>query len=126
MLCLLTFFLLFVFKYFTWWGLAAGFIYGMVIMGTHSTIWFHRYGTHGAYKFKNKFWRFFTRNLALNAFSEEVYVISHHVHHAKSDEPGDPYFAEGGFLYCFLADVNHQPIAKDLEEKDYKKVINLM
>ncbi len=126
MLLLLSFFLLFVFKYFTWWGFVAGFIYGMVVMGTHSTIWFHRYCTHGAYKFKNNFWRFFTRNLSLNAFSEETYVISHLVHHAKSDSPGDPYFAEGGFLYCFLADVNHQPIAKDLPEKDYKKVLNIM
>lgn len=50
---------------------------------------------------------------------EEIYVVSHHVHHAKSDQPGDPYNASGGFLYCFLADVNHQPIAKSLSEKDY-------
>ena len=57
---------------------------------------------------------------------EEIYVISHHVHHAKSDQAGDPYNANGGFLYCFLADVNHQPIAKDLSEKDYNKVKALM
>ncbi len=23
-------------------------------------------------------------------FPEEIYVVSHHVHHVKSDEPGDP------------------------------------
>jgi len=57
---------------------------------------------------------------------EEIYVVSHHVHHAKSDEPGDPYNASGGFLYCFLADVNHQPVAKDLSESDYNKATNLM
>lgn len=126
LLSLLPFFLLFLFKFFTWWGLAVGFVYGMIIMGTHGTIWYHRYGTHGAYTFKNSFWRFFTRNLVLNIIPEEIYVVSHHVHHAKSDTPGDPYFAEGGFLYCFLADVNHQPIAKNLSEADYARVLNLM
>lgn len=126
LLLLLPFFLLFFFKYFTWWGLVAGFFYGMVIMGTHGTIWYHRFGTHAAYKFRNNAWRFITRNLTLSIIPEEIYVISHHVHHAKSDTPGDPYFAEGGFLYCFLADVNHQPIAKDLDERDYRKVVGLM
>jgi stearoyl-CoA desaturase (delta-9 desaturase) len=52
---------------------------------------------------------------------EEIYVVSHHVHHAKSDEPGDPYNAHGGWLYCFLADANHQPIALNLSETDYAK-----
>jgi stearoyl-CoA desaturase (delta-9 desaturase) len=126
LLLLLPFLFLFVFKFFTWWGLAAGFMYGMVIMGTHGTIWYHRFGTHAAYKFKNSTWRFITRNLTLSIIPEEIYVLSHHVHHAKSDTAGDPYFAEGGFLYCFLADVNHQPIAKDLSEKDYYKAVNLM
>lgn len=57
---------------------------------------------------------------------EEIYAISHHVHHAKSDQPGDPYNANGGFLYCFLADVNHQPIAKDLTAAEYNSTILLM
>ena len=105
---------------------AAAFLYSMIIMGTHGTIWHHRYCTHGAYKFKNKFWRFFTQNLTINVIPEEIYVVSHHVHHAKSDQPGDPYNAEAGFLYCFLADVNHQPIAKDLSEADYDRVKLLM
>ena len=53
-------------------------------------------------------------------------MISHHVHHSKSDQPGDPYNAQAGFLYCFLADVNHQPIAKDLSEGCYNRVKLLM
>jgi len=77
LLFLLPLFLLFVFKYFTWWGLLAGFLYGMVVMGTHGTIWYHRYGTHAAYKFRNNFWRFFTRNLALTIVPEEIYLVSH-------------------------------------------------
>ncbi len=125
-ICLVPFFLLFLTSYLHWWTLLAAFVYSMIIMGTHGTIWHHRYCTHGAYKFRNPFWRFFTQNLTLNVIPEEIYVISHHVHHAKSDQPGDPYNAQAGFLYCFLADVNHQPIAKDLSETDYNRVKLLM
>lgn len=125
-LCLVPFFFIFLFNFLTIWTFLAAFVYSMIIMGTHGTIWHHRYCTHGAYKFRNKFWRFFTQNLTINVIPEEIYVISHHVHHAKSDQPGDPYNANAGFLYCFLADVNHQPIAKSLSEADYKRVSNLM
>lgn len=124
--CLIPFFLLFVFKFFSFGLLAAAFVYSMMIMGTHGTIWHHRYCTHGAYKFKNNFWRFFTQNLTLRVIPEEIYVVSHHVHHSKSDQPGDPYNAQAGFFYCFLADVNHQPIAKNLSESDYNRVTLLM
>ena len=47
-------------------------------------------------------------------------------HHAKSDQPGDPYNASGGFLYCFLADVNHQPIARTMDQEDYARCARLM
>ena len=82
-ICLVPFFLLFLTSYLHWWTLLAAFVYSMVIMGTHGTIWHHRYCTHGAYKFRNPFWRFFTQNLTLNVIPEEIYVISHHVHHAN-------------------------------------------
>ena len=125
-LCLIPFFLIFLSDYFYWWTLLSAFFYSMIIMGTHGTVWHHRYCTHGAYTFRNKFWRFLTQNLTISVIPEEIYVISHHVHHSKSDQPGDPYNAQCGFLYCFLADVNHQPIAKDLDEPDYNRVRKLM
>jgi fatty-acid desaturase len=125
-LCLAPFLFLFIFKYFSITGLIIAFVYGMIVMGTHGTIWHHRYCTHRAYKFKNKFWRFITQNLTLKIIPEEIYAISHHVHHALSDQPGDPYNAQGGFLYCFLADVNHQPIARNMSLKDYNRCVNMM
>ncbi|WP_428330810.1 fatty acid desaturase [Mucilaginibacter sp.] len=125
-LCLAPFLFLFIFKYFSIAGLVAAFVYSMIVMGTHGTIWHHRYCTHRAYKFSNNFWRFFTQNLTLKIIPEEIYAVSHHVHHALSDQPGDPYNAQGGFWYCFLADVNHQPIARNLSEKDYNKCTSLM
>lgn len=112
--------------YASWYHAAITFVYGMVIMSTHGTIWLHRFSTHKAYKFSHPVWRFITQNLVIRTVPEETYVISHHVHHVKSDLPGDPYNSKGGFLYCMLADVNHQSVAKDLTETDYTKASQYM
>jgi stearoyl-CoA desaturase (delta-9 desaturase) len=53
-------------------------------------------------------------------------VVSHHVHHVKSDLPGDPYNPQGGFMYCMLSDVNHQSINRNLSEPDYKRATHFM
>lgn len=125
-LCLLPFFILFLVKYFTWWLFIIGFVYSMILMGSHGTVWLHRYSTHKAFTFRNSFWRFVTKHLVIKVMPEETYVISHHVHHALSEKPGDPYNANGGFLYCFLADAIHQPIAKNLSEENYNRVAQLL
>ncbi len=119
--CMFPFFIVFITKYITWQLALFAVFYAMIVMGTHGTIWFHRYCTHNAYKFSNGFWRIFTQNLVLRTFPEEIYVLSHHVHHVKSDIPGDPYNPQGGFFYCMLSDVNHQGMNKNLNEKDYNK-----
>jgi stearoyl-CoA desaturase (delta-9 desaturase) len=106
--------------------LAVGLAYAMIAVGSHGTIWFHRYSTHRAFQFKHPIARFLVANLVPKVIVDELYVISHHVHHAKSEKPGDPYNAHGGFAYCFLADVNHQPVARDLDERDYAKMRRLM
>ena len=117
---------IFLTHYFSWKLAFAGFIYSMVCLGTHGTIYLHRYSTHRAYQFAGPVWRFIVRNLVIKVIAEEIYVISHHVHHAYSEKPGDPYNAHGGFLYCFLADVNHQLIARNLSEHDYSRLSQLM
>ncbi len=124
--CMFPFFLLFIFKYFSLKLLIAFILYAMIIMGTHGTIWFHRYGTHKSYTFSHPIFRFITQNLVLRTFPEEIYVVSHHVHHAKSDKPGDPYNPMGGFMYCMLSDVNHQSIARDLTVEEYARVAGFM
>lgn len=103
-----------------------GFIYSMVILGSHGTVYLHRYSTHRAFQFRNSLSRFIVRNLVIKIVPEEVYVISHHVHHQFPERAGDPYNVHGGWLYCFLADVNHQPIAKNLSEKDYLQLTKLL
>ncbi len=115
------------FVYYCTWSLSFGmFLYSMVAMGTFGTFWHHRYTTHRAYQFKNNFFLQLCRNLVIKTVPEETYAISHHVHHQFPEEPGDPYNARAGWLYCFLADANHQPIAKDLSEKDYGQLAKLM
>lgn len=125
-LALAPFLLVFAFEYFSWPLAFAGFLYSMVGMGSYGTLWLHRYGTHGAYTVSSPLARFVLRNLSLRVVPEEIYIISHHVHHSKSDGPGDPYASKGGGLYCFLADTNHQPIAKDLSRAEYARVCKLM
>jgi stearoyl-CoA desaturase (delta-9 desaturase) len=112
--------------YFSLWLLLAVVIYSMVVMGTHGTIWFHRYSTHKSFKFSHPFWRILTQNLVIKTLPEEIYVVSHHVHHSKSDEPGDPYNAQAGFLYCMLAEFNHQRVSPSLSEGEYQKVVHFM
>jgi stearoyl-CoA desaturase (delta-9 desaturase) len=123
---LVPFFLLFITKYFSWYLLIIVIAYSMIVMGTHGTIWFHRYCTHKSYTFSNRVWRFITQNLVIKTLPEESYVLSHHVHHSKSDQPGDPYNAQAGFLYCMLAEYNHQRISPDLNAEQYAKAASFL
>lgn len=123
---MLPFFYFFIFHYFTIPRLILFIVYAMIVMGTHGTVWFHRYCTHKAYTFSKPIWRIMTQNLVIKTFPEEMYVVSHHVHHVKSDEPGDPYNAKAGFMYCMLADVNHQGISKNMSEQTYNKAAHFM
>jgi fatty-acid desaturase len=125
-LALLPFLVAFIAWHFNPGLLAIGLFYSMVVLGTHGTIYLHRYCTHRAFAFTTPFWCFVCRNLVIKIVSEELYVVSHHVHHSFAEKPGDPYNAHGGWLYCFLADVNHQPIAKDMTEAEYRRAGRLM
>jgi len=124
-ICLIPFLVVFVIYFLSWWTVVAALVYG-IIMAIHGSVWYNRYCTHRAFEFAHPFWRFFTKNLTLDLIPEEIYVISDHVHHAKADRPGDPHNAQGGFLYCFLSDVIHQPIARNMTEADYFDVKLLM
>jgi fatty-acid desaturase len=117
---------LFFVRYFSWSLFVAGFIYSMILLGSHGTVWLHRYSTHRAFKFSNDVMRFVCRNLVVKLVPEEIYVVSHHVHHRFPDVPGDPYNPQAGWLYCFLADANHQGIARDLDEREYERAGKLI
>lgn len=117
---------IFLVRYFNVWLMLAGFLYSMVAMGSHGTFWLHRYCTHRAFKFRNTWIMALCRNLTIKVLPEEVYVVSHYVHHQFSEQPGDPYNVYAGWLYCFLADANHQAIRRDLSEREYAQLRKMM
>lgn len=130
MVPLFGFFLSFFCYFVTPWRLLIWFLYAMVAMGTGGTLWLHRYVTHQAYTFPDtawgRFWRLVAQNMVIKCVPEEIYAISHHVHHAMSEKPGDPYNACGGMVYCFFADANHQPISLELTEAEYEAVSGML
>lgn len=117
---------LFLTRYFSWPLFVLGFVYSMIVLGTHGTVWYHRYATHRAYRFSHPIWRFLVRNMVVKVVLDELYVVSHHVHHWVSEKPGDPYNVHGGWLYCFLADANHQPVSRHLDREDYHRLTGLL
>lgn len=120
-LALIPFGIVFLTRYFSWPLMLVGFLYSMVGLGTYGTVWLHRFSTHRAFAFRNAGYRLVCRNLTIKIIAEEQYVVSHLVHHALSDQPGDPYNARAGWLYCFLASELHQPIRRDLSPADYER-----
>ena len=64
-ICMSPFLYFFLAKYFSWPLLIVVIVYAMPVMGTHGTIWFHRYCTHKAYKFSHPIWRFVTQHLVI-------------------------------------------------------------
>jgi len=89
-------------------------------------VWLHRYCTHRAFTFSHPFYRFVIRNLTLRVVPEEVYVVSHLVHHAFRKKRATRTTRSAGALYCFLAGELHQPIARNLDAKDYSRVVALV
>lgn len=123
---MLPFLFLFITRFFSWPLLLLTILYSMMVMGVQGTVWFHRYCTHKSYNFSSPVWRFITQHLDIKTLAEEIYVVSHHVHHSKSDQPGDPYNSTGGLWYCMLAEFNHQRVAAQLNEGDYSKLQKFM
>ncbi len=125
-LALLPFAVVFFTQYFSWTLALAGFAYAMVVLGTVNIVWLHRFGTHRAFTFSHPLYRFVIRNLTIRIIPEEVYIVSHHVHHTYSEQAGDPYNVHGGRLYCLLAAELHQGIARDLSPADYARTVSLV
>jgi sn-1 stearoyl-lipid 9-desaturase len=123
---LVPFLVVFLTQYFSWLKLGMGLLYALVWLGTANTVWLHRYCTHQAFTFSHPIYRFIARNLTVRIIAEELYVVSHHVHHGYTEEAGDPYNAHGGRLYCFLAAELHQTIARDLSPKEYQRVVDMV
>jgi stearoyl-CoA desaturase (delta-9 desaturase) len=89
----------------------------------YNTVWYHRLCSHQAFKFRSLwFARVFlwTNPICLR---EESYVIPHRIHHAKSDEPGDPYGPHLGWLGSYLATETQQKTNRNLTAAEYERLV---
>jgi fatty-acid desaturase len=105
----------------SWLTLAAGLAYTWLYLPQYGTFYFHRYGTHRAWRFRHPLFAWIAKHMSIRVIPEELYILSHHVHHRYADKDGDPYDPRGGWWYCFLADANHQNVAWDLSAGDYRR-----
>ncbi len=87
-----------------------------------NTVWYHRYCTHRAFKFRS-LWlaRLFLWTNPV-CFREESYVIPHRIHHSKSDQPGDPYGPHLGWLGSYLATESQQKVNRDLSRAEFERL----
>src|SRR5205085_9742149 len=96
---------------------------GCFIGTIYNTVWYHRFCSHQAFKFSSIwFARIFlwTNPLFLR---EESYVIPHRIHHAKSDEPGDPYGPHLGWLGSYLATETVQKTKRNFTAPEYERLV---
>jgi stearoyl-CoA desaturase (delta-9 desaturase) len=89
---------------------------------TYNTVWYHRYCSHRAFKFRSLFFaRIFLWTNPL-PFREESYVIPHRIHHSISDEPGDPHGPHLGWLGSYLANETFQKTNRDITRDEYRRL----
>jgi len=89
----------------------------------YNTVWYHRFGSHQAFKFRSLWFArafLWTNPICLR---EESYVIPHRIHHAKSDEPGDPYGPHLGWLGSYLATETQQKTNRNLTAAEYERLV---
>jgi stearoyl-CoA desaturase (delta-9 desaturase) len=89
----------------------------------YNTVWYHRYCSHQAFKFRSIwFARIYLWTNPI-CFREESYVIPHRIHHAKPDEPGDPYGPHLGWLGSYLATETQQKTNRNLTVAEYDRLV---
>jgi len=119
-------FLIFVWFLMTHFSIAAVVVVafcGCFIGTVYNTVWYHRYCSHQAFKFTSIwFARLFLWTNPM-CFREESYVIPHRIHHATSDEPGDPYGPHLGWIGSYLATETQQKTNRNLTAAEYERLM---
>ena len=112
----------FLIRYFSVTAVVAVGLIGVFIGTVYNTVWYHRYCSHQAFKFRSIwFARLFLWTNPVS-FREESYVIPHRVHHSKSDEPGDPYGPHLGWLGSYLATETQQKMNRNITSAEFERM----
>lgn len=82
----------------------------------------HRGFNHGAFRPRSKFALLVLRLIGPIDMQDELFHISHTVHHQISDQPGDPFNAQSGLFNLQFTDFLHQHLRWDLTEREYQIV----
>ena len=115
-------FVYFLVHYFSVAAVISVVLIGGFIGTVYNTVWYHRYCSHQAYKFRSLwFARVFLWTNPIS-FREESYVIPHRVHHSKSDEPGDPYGPHLGWIGSYLATETQQKMNRNVTRAEFERL----
>lgn len=109
-------------RYFSIWSILIVMGIGTAVATVYNTVWYHRYCSHRAFKFRNIWWvRLFLWTNPV-CFREESYVIPHRVHHSKSDQPGDPYGPHLGWFGSYMATESQQKVNLHISRPEYDRL----
>jgi sn-1 stearoyl-lipid 9-desaturase len=99
----------------------ATFFFGTI----YNTIWYHRYCSHVAFEFSNRFYPmvFLWTNPLAFIFREEIYIFPHRIHHEQTEKPSDPYGPHRGWLASLLAPELTQRFNSTILEEDYDSLV---
>lgn len=111
------------FAHFTWDGLLFGLLGGLWISFVHHTLWYHRYCSHASFRFTSAWWPRMLLWTNPLVFREEMYAIPHRVHHARSDQAGDPYGPHLGWLGSYLATESQQKLNTAIDPRRYDALV---
>jgi len=115
-------FVYFLVRYFSLGAVVSVVGIGTFVCTVYNTVWYHRYCCHQAFKFRSEWLaRLFLWTNPIS-FREESYVIPHRIHHAKSDEPGDPYGPHLGWLDSYLATETQQNLNRSISLAEYVRL----
>lgn len=104
----------------TRWTLLYGVLVHQVVSLVYHTFWYHRYCSHGAFRFSSPwFTRFFLWTNPV-FIREETYCIPHRIHHQRSDLAGDPYGPHLGWLGSYLAWESLYKVNRSIGPRDYE------
>jgi stearoyl-CoA desaturase (delta-9 desaturase) len=108
------------FVFITWWTLLWAFAVHQIVSLVYQTFWYHRYCSHGAFRFSS-LW--FPRLLLWTnpvVLKEETYTIAHRIHHRRPDCAGDPYGPHLGWVGSYLSWESLYKTNTDMGEREYE------
>jgi stearoyl-CoA desaturase (delta-9 desaturase) len=85
-------------------ALAVAALYFYVYTAVTNTIWWHRFACHRAFSTRSRALKTAFRWLSPVFVPLESYVVPHLVHHARPDQPGDPYTPLSGYAGCMFTE----------------------